>query len=55
MTIDDYISILEEKGYIVFDNIIELKKAVLETSSEDELIQELLKRKFEKDDCGCGN
>lgn len=54
MNEQECIDFLESKGYIIFDSIIELKKIVLETATEDELIKELLNKKFNNNDCGCG-
>jgi hypothetical protein len=49
----EYINYLEKKGYMVFDNIKELKKIVLETSSIDELAGILANKIAEESDCGC--
>lgn len=49
-----YIDFLEENGYIIFENILQLKKVVLETISYEELIQEIVKRHSKDSDCNCG-
>lgn len=50
-----YIKYLEEKGYMIFDNIKDLKRILLDTIEVNELIEIIAKKLKEESECdSCG-